>query len=71
MKTFNKQSPKTTFSTSTLSLCLSTLTNLSTHFSATNILTPSDFALLPIQNSLYLLPMAPKNLHPLPLYRVS
>ena len=31
------KSPKTIFRTSTLSLCLSTLTTLSTHFSATNI----------------------------------
>jgi len=71
VKTFSKQSPKTIFRTSTLSLCLSTLTTLSTHFSATNIPTPSVFALLPIQNSLYLLPIAPKNLHPEPLHRVS
>jgi len=42
MKTFSKQSPKTIFSTNILSLCLSTLTTLSTHFSATNIPTPSD-----------------------------
>ena len=49
----------------------SPLTTLSTHFYATNIPTPSVFALLPIQNSLYLLPIAPKNLHPEPLHRVS
>ena len=71
VKTFSKQSPKTIFRTSALSLCLSTLTTLSTHFSATNIPTPSVFALLPIQNSLYCLPIAPKNLHPLPLHQVS
>ena len=68
---FSKQSPKTIFSTNTLSLCLSTVTTLPTHFSATNIPTPPVFALLPIQNSLYLLPIAPKSLHPLPLHRVS
>ena len=41
VKTFSKQSPKTIFRTSTISLCLSTLTALSIHFSATNIPTPS------------------------------
>ena len=71
VKTFSKHSPKTIFRTSALSLCLSTLTTLSTYFSATNIPTPSDFALLPIQNSLYLLPIVPKNLHPQPLNHVS
>ena len=60
------------FSGPVLSHCaFSTLTTLSTHFSAKNIPTPSVFALLPIQNSLYLLPTAPKNLHPEPLHRVS
>ena len=58
-------------STRILSLCLSTLTTLSTHFSATNIPTPTVFASLPIQNSLYLLPLAPKYLHELPLHRIS
>ena len=57
--------------TSTLSLCLSTLTTLSTHFSATNIPTPSVCALLPIQNSLYLLHIAPKNLHPLGIASIN
>ena len=37
VKTFSKQSPKTIFRTSTLSLCLSTLTTLSTHFSAKEV----------------------------------
>jgi len=57
--------------TSTVSLCLSTLTTLSTHFSATNIPTPSVCALLPIQNSLYLLHIAPKNLHPLGIASIN
>jgi len=61
MKTFSKQSPKTIFSTHIHSLCLSTLTTMCTHFSATNIPTPSVFTLLPIQNSLYLLPIAPNS----------
>jgi len=39
VKKFSKQSHKT-LSTSALSLCLSALTTLSTHFSATNIPTP-------------------------------
>ena len=57
VKTFNKRSTKTIFSTRIISQCLSTLTTLSTHFSATNIPTPSVFASLPVQNSLYLLPV--------------
>ena len=53
-KTFSNRSPKTIFNTKILSLCLSTLTTLSAHFSATNIPTPSVFASFPIKNSLYL-----------------
>jgi len=60
---------KTIFRISTLSLCLSL--TLSAHFSATNICTLSDLSLTPIQNSLHLLPLTPKNLQPLPLHRVS
>jgi len=67
MKTFSKQSPKTIFSTNILSLCLSTLTTLSTHFSATNIPTPSD-CLTSHPKQLIPLPIAPQNLHPLPLH---
>jgi len=59
------------FSISTLSMCLSTLTTLSTDFSDTNIPTLSDLSLPPIQNSLYLLPLASKNLQPLPQHGVS
>jgi len=69
--TFIKLLSKTIFSINTLSLCLSTFTTLSTHFSATNIPTPSDLSLPPIQNSLYLLPWAPKNLQPQPVHLVS
>jgi len=43
-----------------ISLCLLTFTKLSTHFSASDISTPSDLSLPPIQNSLYLLLLAPK-----------
>ena len=64
--TFNKPLSKTIFSINTLTLCLSTFTTLSTHFSATNIPTPSDLSLPPIQNSLYLLSWVPKSLQPLP-----
>ena len=49
MRTFNKQSPKTIFITNNLSLTI-----LSTHFSATDIPTPSVLTLLLIQYSLYL-----------------
>ena len=49
VRTFNEQSPKTIFITNTLSLTI-----LSTHFSATDIPTPSVLTLLPIQYSLYL-----------------
>jgi len=45
--------------------------NLSTHFSATNIPTPSSFSSPPIQNSSYLWPLAPYNLQPLPFHCVS
>ena len=44
---------------------------VSTRFSATNIPTTSDLSLPPIQSSLYLLLLAPKNLQPLPLHLVS
>jgi len=71
VKTFNKSLSKTIFSISTLSLCLSALTILSTHFSDTNIPTPSDLSLPTSQNSLYLSPLAPKNLQPLTLHHVS
>ena len=64
MKTFSKQSPKTIFRTRILSLCLSTLTTLSTHFSATNIPTPSVFASLPIQNSALTLLVGRQEGHP-------
>jgi len=62
---------KTIFSINTLSLCLSTFSTLSTHFSAANIPTPSDLSSPPIQNSLYLFPWAPKNLQPVPFHLVS
>jgi len=70
-KTFTNLSPKTNFTVMTHSLCLSSLTTLSTHFSATNIPTLSICSLLSIHNNLNLLPLAPKNLHPLLFHLVS
>jgi len=71
VRTFNKPLYKTTFSINTLLLCLSAFTTLSTHFSVTNIPTPSDLSLLPIQNSLCFLPWALKNPQPLPVHFVT
>jgi len=71
VRTFNKQSPKTVFSSSTLSLCLSTLTTVSTHFSATNIPTPSDSPYFPSKTAYTFLPIVPRNLQQLPLRHVS
>ena len=64
VKTFSKQSPETIFSTSTLSLCLSTLTTLSTHLSATDIPTPSVFALVCHPKQLILFAYSTKELTP-------
>ena len=50
---------------------LTTLTTLSTHFPATNIPTSSDLSSPLIQNSLYLLSLAPQNLQPVPFHHVS
>jgi len=44
------------------------LTSLSANFSTTNIPTPSIFSLLSTENSVYLLPLQPKNLYPLPFH---
>jgi len=68
VRTFNKPSSETIFSISSRLLCLLTLTTLSIHLSTTNIRTPSDLSLSPIQNSLYPLLLAPKNLRPLPFH---
>jgi len=54
---YNSPWSKTILKFSTLLLCLSTLTTLSTHFSAINIPIPSDLSSPRIQNSIYLWPL--------------
>ena len=53
------------------SLCLSVLTTLSAHSVQQIYLHHTVFSLLPIQNTLYLLPLAPQNLRPLLFHLLS